>query len=52
MDSKGNTADSLLRNYRLGKTIGHGSFGKVKIAEHVLTGYKVAIKIAEHGGKS
>lgn len=34
-----------LRNYRLGKTLGHGSFGKVKIAEHLLTGYKVAIKI-------
>ncbi|XP_060174638.1 SNF1-related protein kinase catalytic subunit alpha KIN10-like isoform X2 [Lycium barbarum] len=34
-----------LRNYRLGKTLGHGSFGKVKIAEHLLTGHKVAIKI-------
>ncbi|KAA8542473.1 hypothetical protein F0562_023391 [Nyssa sinensis] len=33
------------RNYKTGKTLGHGSFGKVKIAEHVLTGYKVAIKI-------
>ena len=38
-------ADALVRNYRLGKTLGHGSFGKVKIAEHVLTGYKVAVKI-------
>ncbi|XP_073270563.1 SNF1-related protein kinase catalytic subunit alpha KIN10-like isoform X1 [Primulina huaijiensis] len=45
METRGNTADSLVRNYRLGKTLGHGSFGKVKIAEHVLTGYKVAIKI-------
>ncbi|GFZ03556.1 SNF1 kinase homolog 11 [Actinidia rufa] len=47
MDGPGrNTgADMLLRNYRLGKTLGHGSFGKVKIAEHLLTGYKVAIKI-------
>lgn len=32
-------------NFRLGKTIGVGSFGKVKIAEHVVTGYKVAVKI-------
>eukprot|EP01114_Cavostelium_apophysatum_P020120 TRINITY_DN6652_c0_g1_i1.p1 TRINITY_DN6652_c0_g1~~TRINITY_DN6652_c0_g1_i1.p1 ORF type:complete len:527 (+),score=127.40 TRINITY_DN6652_c0_g1_i1:65-1645(+) len=32
-------------NFRLGKTIGIGSFGKVKIAEHVITGHKVAIKI-------
>lgn len=37
--------DMSLRNYKLGKTLGHGSFGKVKIAEHVLTGHKVAIKI-------
>lgn len=34
-----------LRNYKLGKTLGIGSFGKVKIAEHALTGHKVAIKI-------
>ncbi|KAL2493018.1 SNF1-related protein kinase catalytic subunit alpha KIN10 [Abeliophyllum distichum] len=45
MDNRGNTAESLVRNYRLGKTLGHGSFGKVKIAEHVQTRYKVAIKI-------
>lgn len=46
MDSRGaHTIDTPLKNYRLGKTLGHGSFGKVKIAEHALTGYKVAIKI-------
>lgn len=46
MDSRGgHSIDTPLKNYRLGKTLGHGSFGKVKIAEHVLTGYKVAIKI-------
>ncbi|CAN6452346.1 unnamed protein product [Victoria cruziana] len=38
-------SDVFLSNYRLGKTLGIGSFGKVKIAEHVLTGHKVAIKI-------
>ncbi|KAL6587537.1 SNF1-related protein kinase catalytic subunit alpha kin10 [Orobanche minor] len=37
--------DSFLRNYKLGKTLGIGSFGKVKIAEHALTGHKVAVKI-------
>ncbi|KAI3886892.1 hypothetical protein MKX03_019103 [Papaver bracteatum] len=42
---KGGTADSFLSNYKLGKTLGIGSFGKVKIAEHALTGHKVAIKI-------
>ncbi|XP_058107344.1 SNF1-related protein kinase catalytic subunit alpha KIN10-like isoform X2 [Magnolia sinica] len=31
--------------YRLGKTLGIGSFGKVKLAQHVLTGHKVAVKI-------
>jgi 5'-AMP-activated protein kinase, catalytic alpha subunit len=36
---------NLLQNYRLGKTLGVGSFGKVKVAEHILTGHKVAIKI-------
>jgi 5'-AMP-activated protein kinase catalytic alpha subunit len=32
-------------NYRLGKTLGLGSFGKVKVAEHEATGHKVAVKI-------
>ena len=35
----------LLQHYKMGKTLGTGSFGKVKIAEHILTGHKVAIKI-------
>ncbi|XP_020584280.1 SNF1-related protein kinase catalytic subunit alpha KIN10-like [Phalaenopsis equestris] len=41
----GTSADVILPNYKLGKTLGIGSFGKVKIAEHALTGHKVAIKI-------
>ncbi|KAA3456063.1 SNF1-related protein kinase catalytic subunit alpha KIN10 [Gossypium australe] len=43
--SGGRGADNVLSNYKLGKTLGIGSFGKVKIAEHSSTGYKVAIKI-------
>ena len=39
------TAELHLPNYRLGKTLGIGSFGKVKVAEHILTGHKVAVKI-------
>jgi len=35
----------VLSHYRLDKTLGIGSFGKVKLAEHILTGQKVAIKI-------
>eukprot|EP00270_Netrium_digitus_P009466 TRINITY_DN2870_c2_g1_i7.p1 TRINITY_DN2870_c2_g1~~TRINITY_DN2870_c2_g1_i7.p1 ORF type:complete len:593 (+),score=151.25 TRINITY_DN2870_c2_g1_i7:353-2131(+) len=41
----GLNAEVYLSDYRLGKTLGIGSFGKVKVAEHVLTGHKVAIKI-------
>ncbi|XP_074281465.1 SNF1-related protein kinase catalytic subunit alpha KIN10-like [Silene latifolia] len=37
--------DVLLHKYRLGRTLGLGTSGKVKIAEHKLTGLKVAIKI-------
>jgi len=37
--------ESILPNYKLGRTLGIGSFGRVKIAEHALTGHKVAIKI-------
>ena len=33
--------------YKLGKTIGEGTFGKVRIGTHTLTGEKVAIKILE-----
>ncbi|XP_075257186.1 5'-AMP-activated protein kinase catalytic subunit alpha-2-like [Convolutriloba macropyga] len=32
-------------HYVLGTTLGSGTFGKVKIAEHKLTGHKVAVKI-------
>ncbi|CAN5964495.1 unnamed protein product [Sphagnum jensenii] len=36
---------TLIPNYKLGKTLGIGSFGKVKATEHVLTGLQVAVKI-------
>jgi serine/threonine protein kinase len=32
-------------NYILGKTIGKGTFNKVKIAKHIITNEQVAIKI-------
>ena len=34
-----------IARYILGETLGHGSFGKVKLAKHELTGHKVAVKI-------
>lgn len=33
--------------YVIGKTLGEGTFGKVKLGNHTLTGEKVAIKILE-----
>ncbi|KAL6052206.1 non-specific serine/threonine protein kinase [Balamuthia mandrillaris] len=43
--SRGNVGVLKIGNYRLGKTLGLGSFGKVKVAEHEVTGHKVAVKI-------
>lgn len=31
--------------YKLSKTLGMGAFGKVKVAEHVATGHRVAVKM-------
>jgi 5'-AMP-activated protein kinase catalytic alpha subunit len=39
----------VLGNYRLGKTLGIGAFGKVKLAHHIITGLKVAVKILNKG---
>jgi len=36
--SSGGNINVFLRNNKMGKTLGIGSFGKVKIAEHVFTG--------------
>ncbi|KAJ9136292.1 hypothetical protein P3X46_033384 [Hevea brasiliensis] len=44
--SRGNSSDDMfLTNYKISKTLGIGSFGKVKLAEHVPTRQEVAIKI-------
>ncbi|XP_010551836.1 PREDICTED: SNF1-related protein kinase catalytic subunit alpha KIN10 [Tarenaya hassleriana] len=45
MESSRSGMESILPNYKMGRTLGIGSFGRVKIAEHALTGHKVAIKI-------
>jgi 5'-AMP-activated protein kinase catalytic alpha subunit len=34
-------------HYIIGKVIGEGTFGKVKLGTHILTGEKVAVKILE-----
>lgn len=38
---------NVLPRYKIGKTLGIGAFGKVKLAIHTLTGIKVAIKILD-----
>lgn len=42
-----NTIAPLIKigHYTLGRTLGNGTFGKVKIGEHIVTKHKVAIKI-------
>lgn len=45
MEDRRRRRDVFLGNYKLGRTIGDGSTGKVRVAEHMLTGHKVAIKI-------
>ncbi|XP_073104560.1 SNF1-related protein kinase catalytic subunit alpha KIN10 isoform X3 [Elaeis guineensis] len=42
---KSKKSEVLLPKYLLGKTLGIGSFGKVKLGQHVLTGFEVAVKI-------
>lgn len=37
----------VIGNYFIEKSIGEGTFGKVKLGTHTLTGQKVAIKILE-----
>lgn len=37
----------IIGHYILGKTIGEGTFGKVKLGRHTLTDEKVAVKILE-----
>jgi len=39
----------VLGQYQLGKTLGIGAFGKVKLAHHIITGQKVAAKILNKG---
>ena len=44
-EKKQGNAPLVIGPYRLGKTLGIGSFGKVKLGVHSLIGCKVAVKI-------
>ncbi|KAE9455863.1 hypothetical protein C3L33_12238, partial [Rhododendron williamsianum] len=39
------SSSNILSNYKLGRTLGIGAFSKVKLAIHIPTEIKVAIKI-------
>ena len=41
------TVKRVIGNYRIEKTIGEGTFGKVKLGIHIPTAEQVAIKILE-----
>lgn len=47
MESKTDHKAKIIGHYNIGKTIGQGTFGKVKLGHHTLTEEKVAIKILE-----
>lgn len=44
-DQQNHTAGIRIGHYILTKTLGTGTFGKVKLAHHQVTGHKVAVKI-------
>lgn len=41
------SSSETIRNYKLGKTLGQGTFGKVKIAVHISTGEKVTSALTQ-----
>ena len=43
----GKSGSKNVGHYILGKTIGQGTFGKVKLGSHILSGEQVAVKILE-----
>ena len=45
--SKERLGTKQIGHYNLGKSIGEGTFGKVKLGTHILSNEKVAIKILE-----
>ncbi|RLN94961.1 hypothetical protein BBJ28_00021667, partial [Nothophytophthora sp. Chile5] len=45
--TSGDGSGDVIGEYALGETIGKGTFGKVRLGLHLLTGEKVAVKILE-----
>jgi 5'-AMP-activated protein kinase catalytic alpha subunit len=47
MENSSQKKVKIIGHYILGKSIGEGTFGKVKLGTHTLTEEKVAVKILE-----
>ena len=47
-NGNGNVERKLVGQYMLGKTIGEGTFGKVKLAVHIPTGEKASHPSLQH----
>jgi len=45
--NRGNSQRNNVGHYSLCTSVGEGTFGKVKLGKHILTGEKVAVKILE-----
>lgn len=43
----GQEGKDFIGDYRIGKLLGKGAYGSVKLGEHISTGEKVAIKIID-----
>jgi|LauGreDrversion4_2_1035121.scaffolds.fasta_scaffold389956_1 5'-AMP-activated protein kinase catalytic alpha subunit len=43
----GEDGSTTVGNYKLGRDLGKGTFGKVRVGTHLLTDEKVAVKILE-----
>jgi 5'-AMP-activated protein kinase catalytic alpha subunit len=46
------TNANAVGHYILGKTLGEGTFGKVKLGTHILTGEKVCLIIYKYANKN
>jgi serine/threonine protein kinase len=46
-NSSSHKSSNAVGHYILGKALGEGTFGKVKLGTHILSGEKVAVKVLE-----
>ena len=51
MNGEGITTVKFINQYKVGATLGEGSFGKVKLVEDTISGEQLAMKILRRTGK-